>query len=487
MPKPFFLFFIVFILVSGVLRAQHVADSILESLQQIPTKYLAVIDKKATVYTSCITNKTVKTLTKLSRWENKIKTMLQKVSPATAAQLFASGQTTFTTLLQQVQQGEAMALTYRAQYNKYTDDVTTSLKYITQQKEQLDSSILKKAAASHKKMKELASEEDKSEALQQFIKERKKQLVSQAISHIGPSKYLVKMNKEAFYYAETLKNYKEIFSDSKKAEETVKGILNKIPAFKQFMERNSILSQENQVDLLSTANVTGLQTRGGVQNLILQRISAGGPNAQQVIRQNLIAGQDEISKMKDKLNSLISGNGGKTGGSEASELEFTPNMQKTKTFFQRLEYGFNLQFNRSNDLIPAGINCSVTAGYKITDRSLVGVGLSYVAGFGNIQRVQISHQGIGLRSFINSKLKKEFYITGGYEWNFNPAITEIRTPNREAYKKWSTAALLGITKKLSIKTKLVKGTTLQFLYDFLHNQHLPVSQPFVFRVGYILN
>ena len=122
---------------------QDKLDSTLDNLQQLPTKYIGNIDKKISLYSSRITTKTTKTLTKLSRWENKIKTMLEKVSPATAAQLFAPGQSTFTSLLQQLKQGEALTLSYQAQYNKYTDDVSTSLKYIAQQKEQLDSGILK--------------------------------------------------------------------------------------------------------------------------------------------------------------------------------------------------------------------------------------------------------------------------------------------------------------------------------------------------------
>ena len=158
------------------------ADSTLNALQQIPTRYINTIDSKIDQYSSRITTKTTKTLTKLSRWENKIKSLLEKTSPETAAQLFAPGQPTFTSLLEQLKQGEAIALTYQAQYNKYTDDITTSLKYIAQQKEQLDSGFIKKANAAHKKMKALASEEDKNEALQQFIKERKKQL----ISHLRP-------------------------------------------------------------------------------------------------------------------------------------------------------------------------------------------------------------------------------------------------------------------------------------------------------------
>jgi len=463
-------------------------DSTLENLQQLPKKYMSNIDKKVTKYSSRITNKTTKTLTKLSRWENKIKGMLEKVSPETAAQLFAPGQTTFTSLLQQVQQGEALALSYQAQYNKYTDDVTTSLKYIAQQKEQLDSGILKRATATHAKMKELASEEDKSEALQQFIKERKKQLISQAIQHIGQSKYLVKMNKEAFYYAETLKNYKEIFSDSKKAEQTAKSILGRIPAFTAFMRKNSMIASLFRMpdENGATASISGLQTRESIQNLIQERIGSAGPNAMQQVRQNIQAAQSQLDQLKSKLSN---GGMGNNGGGDLPD--FKPNMQKTKTFMQRLEYGFNMQFGRTNSLLPGTADIALSAGYKINDQSVIGIGASYKLGMGTIENIHLSHQGIGLRSFIDWKLpplfkqmKNGFYISGGYELNYNAGFKNIS--QLKNYNEWQRSALVGVTKKLNIKTKFFKATNIQMLYDFLSHQHVPVSQPVLFRVGYSL-
>ncbi len=480
---------LLFVLHSTPVSAQEVdTDSTLDNLQRLPKKYISNIDKKVSRYSSRITNKTTKTLTKLSRWENKIKGMLEKVSPATAAQLFAPGQTTFTSLLQQVKQGEALALNYQAQYNKYTDDVTTSLNYIAQQKEQLDSSIFKKATATQEKMKEVASEEDKSAALQQFIKERKKQLVSQAVKQIGQSKYLMKMNKEAFYYTETLKNYKEVFSDSKKAETSAKNILNRIPAFQQFMQRNSMLASLFGMpgDIASTASLAGLQTRACVQSQIQATIASGGPNAMAQVQQNMQAAQAELSQLKDKLVSGLNIPKGDGGGDLP---DFKPNMQKTKTFLQRLEYGFNMQFGKSNSILPGTADIAFSAGYKPNDKSVFGLGASYKLGMGTIQNIHFSHQGIGLRSYIDWKLpplfkqmKNGFFISGGYELNHNAGFKNVA--QLKNYNEWQRSVLLGLTKKLNIKTKFFKTTNVQLLYDFLSHQHVPVSQPVVFRVGY---
>jgi hypothetical protein len=50
------------------------------------------------------------------------------------------------------------------------------------------------------------------------------------------------------------------------------------------------------------------------------------------------------------------------------------------------------------------------------------------------------------------------------------------------YNAWQRSALIGVSKKYKISKK-VKGE-MKLLYDFLANQHLPVSQPVLFRLGY---
>lgn len=113
-------------------------DSAVESLQKIPLKYLSTIDNKIDKYSNRITGRTEKTLAKLSKWENKIKDLLDKVSPETSQKLFGSNQTTFSTMLQKVKEGEVIAENYRSKYNQYRDKLTTSIKYLADQKDKLD-------------------------------------------------------------------------------------------------------------------------------------------------------------------------------------------------------------------------------------------------------------------------------------------------------------------------------------------------------------
>jgi len=123
-----------------------------------------------------LTSKTEKTLTKLSRWEEKIHNLLLKTSPETAAKLFAPGTPTFATLLQKLKQGEAVEQSYHQDYDAYRDKLNNGIKYIATQKEQLDSNYIKKAKLAYAKAKELDTTVANSEATAKFIKERKKQM-----------------------------------------------------------------------------------------------------------------------------------------------------------------------------------------------------------------------------------------------------------------------------------------------------------------------
>jgi hypothetical protein len=451
----------------------------LENLQKVPVKYLNAVENKIDKYSNRITGKTEKTLAKLSKWENKIKNILDQVSPETSAKLFGNNAITFGSLLKKLQEGKAIAEGYKTKYNEYRDKLTTSIKYLEDQKDKLDKNLIQPINTAKKKLTELEHDVSNTEAVEAFIKERKQQLLNEAVKYIGKSKYLTKIDKESYYYIETLRNYKELFSDKKKAEALAYKILDKIPAFKNFVQQNSMLAslfRRPGNDNSNMANLAGLQTRTSVQALIQDRIAAGGPNAREMFSQNMQQGQAALNQLKDKII--------KAGGSssEANIPSFKPNEQKSKTFLQRLEYGSNFQFAKNNSLVPTTADIALSVGYKLNDKSVIGIGASYKMGLGSIQRISISHQGIGIRSFIDWKLKKQFFVSGGFEMNYNTQFKNMA--QLKDYSRWQQSGLVGITKKINVKTKFFKGTSVQLLYDMLYQQHNPVSQPILFRMGY---
>jgi hypothetical protein len=75
-----------------------------------------------------------------------------------------------------------------------------------------------------------------------YIRERRQQLKAQLAGYTGFTKDLQKLNKEAYYYAQQLNEYKAVFKDRKKAEAKAMELIRSAPAFKDFMQRNSRLA-----------------------------------------------------------------------------------------------------------------------------------------------------------------------------------------------------------------------------------------------------
>ena len=455
-------------------------DSTTIIINKLTGKYATIVDKKVDTYTKRISSKTEKTLVKLSKWEQKIYITLNKVNPKAANRLFSEPNQTFTDALNKYREGKAMVDGYTLRYDQYRDQLLTATKYLEDHKDLLNKTQIEEFNNHQESLEHLEQQRLASEQLQSFIKERKKQLTQQVLQYLGKSKYLQKISKENFYYVETLRNYKEIFNDINKTEEVVLQTLNKFPAFEKFMKKNSLLASlfkmpgdGSAADNL--ASLAGLQTRAQVNNLIQQQIGAGGPNALQEIKNNMNAAQASLQNLKNKVANSY-------GGANTEDLDFKPNLQKTKTLKQRLEFGTDFQTEKGSSYMPNAINVGLSAGYKINDKSTAGLGLSYRMGVTTINKFKVSSEGIGLRSFIDWKLKKQFFVAGGFEMNYFSSFKSLRALGD--VDSWQQSALLGISKKIAVKTKMTKGIKFQLLYDFLYREHLPVSKPVVFRVGY---
>ena len=452
---------------------QH--DSSLLVLSELPNKYFKEVDKKIDVYSNRITGKTEKTLLKLSRWEKKIQVALEKVNPGAAEHLFGPGRTTFSSMLAKYQSGTGIVEKSKARYDSYRDKLTTSLKYIEAKKTYLDSSILKPLLNASKKAENLELDIANTEAIEKFVKERKKELINETIKYLGKNKYLSKINKESYYYIETLRNYKELFKDPSKAEETAVKLLNEIPGFDKFLKQNGMIaSLFGNGGSGNTQDIAGLQTSSSLSSMIQSKISAGGPNAQQVFAEKMKNVQNEISQLKDK----VAKQGGSTGSTEIPD--FKPNPQKSKTFFQRLEFGVNLQTQRSSAYFPAATTLAGTVGYKLNSSGIIGFGFSYRLGLGDWNKIKVTHEGVGFRSFIDWKLKKQLFLSGGFEMNYDVSIKKL--VELKNMQSWQQSGLIGLNKKFQINKKFTGN--IQLLYDFLHSNQVPRKQAIVYRVGY---
>lgn len=461
------------LMIAGSLSAQ---DS--TSIEQVSKKYLDAVAVKAKSLEEKLDKKSEKALDQLQKQEAKLRGKLEKIDSVAAKNVFAGAENKYNLLAQKLKDNKLR------QYIPMLDSLSTSLKFleanpqfISQAKE-----VKEKLKEAMSKMEALKGQLQKAEDIKQFLKERKQYLKEQ-LSKFGFSKELKKINKQVYYYAQQLNEYKQVLKDPKKAEQKALELLSKTKLFKDFMRKNSMLASLFRMpgdpnDPAYVASLAGLQTRAQVNSLIQTQIAAGGPNALAQFQQNMQAAQAQLNELKDKI--LKSG-----GGSSNAEMPegFKPNNQKTKSFLKRIELGTNIQSQKSTGFLPVTSDIGVSAGYKLNDKSIVGLGASYKMGWGqNLRNIRISHQGLSARSFIDWKLKGSLWISGGFEMNYR---TEFRNFTvLQNYSSWQQSGLIGISKTVPVKSKFFKKTSLKLLWDFLSYQQVPKAQAVIFRIGY---
>lgn len=462
-------------------------DSLASPAKDIPSKYYAKVDKKINSVDEQLTKKSIKYLAKFQRQEAKLQRKMQKLHPEL---VIGSAGEEYGALSRKIKSKAApLAKIAGGEYNSYLDSLGTSLSFL----KQFDG-ISGKVKQPLSSLNQLQSKLQETEKIKAFIAERRNQLKGMLSKYTklpaGLKGQYARLSRTAYYYSAQIAEYKKTLKDPEKIEQQMLEILNKLPAFQTFMQKNSRLASlfnlpGNAASGDPALALAGLQTRASVQGMIQQRIAAGGPNAMAQVQQNIQNAQAQLSELKDKLlkNPIA-------GGGDGSDMpDFKPNTQKTKPFLKRLEYGFNVQFSKSSIVLPSGSDLALTVGYKMNDKSVIGIGVSYKLGLGSIQHINLTSQAVGLRSYLDwkgpfasskTKLLSSLWVSGGFEMNYNTAFKNIEQLKK--YDAWQRSALIGISKKYHVSKKL-KGN-MQILYDVLYRSHAPVGQPVVLRMGY---
>jgi len=458
--------------------SQEIPDSI--ETPKIPEKYFDAVSKKANTLQQNLDEKSQKVLDRMQKQEAKLQKKLAKIDSLATHNIFSNSAEKYNQLKEKLKNTGKLS-----QYIPKLDTLATSLKFLDQHPEFLDNvkDAKEKLADASEKLNEFKDKLKNAEDIKQFLKERKQYLKEQ-LEKFGFAKELKKINKEVYYYSQQIKEYKEVLKDPAKAEQKAIELLSKTKLFQDFMKKNSMLASlfrmpvDDPNDPTYLASLAGLQTRSQVNSLIQNQIAAGGPGAQQQFSQNLQGAQSALQKIKDKINKLGGGN-----SDDIMPEGFKPNDQKTKSVWQRMELGTDFQTQRATNLFPVTSDIGLSLGYKLNDKSVIGIGASYKMGWGKgWNSVRITHQGVGLRSFIDWKLKGSFWISGGYEQNFKAEIKSM--DQLKDYSAWQQSGLIGISKVVSVKSKKFKKTKVQLLWDFLSYQQVPRAQPIIFRVGY---
>jgi hypothetical protein len=443
------------------------------AVANFPSRFFSKIESRISDLDDQLTNQTKKYVERMRRREQRMYKKLYKKDSVAAKALFAGSIQQYDALSQKLASDTGgRSLHLSGEYQAYTDSLQGMLKFMGSGQ----------AAGALTQLKAFEAKMQDADQIKEFVRQRKQQIAQYVQQHSGLSSLLGKdyqgMNQDIYYYSQQVRQYKEMLNDPDKLTKQALVLLNKLPAFQAFMKEQSQLAglfnlPSNYGD---PASLGGLQTRDQVAALIQQQVSAGGASGAAALQANLQSAQSQLDGYKDKLSRLGSG--------DIDMPDFKPNEQRTKTFWKRLEYGTNFQTTRNNYYFPTVSDLGLSVGYKLSDRSTFGVGASYKLGWGNgIQHISFTSQGIGLRPFfLDIKIKGSFSASGGLEFNHTRPFASYQQLRH--WDEWTRSGLIGVSKSVSMKSRVFKKTKVQLLWDFLSYQQVPRTQAVVFRVGY---
>ncbi|RYY49993.1 MAG: hypothetical protein EOO06_05305 [Chitinophagaceae bacterium] len=417
---------------------------------------------------------TKKYLQKLQKQEAKLQNKILKKDSLLAKQFFTGVEEKYEAL----KNTPKHISKYSHVYSSRLDSLTTSIKFLNG-----ENGITDKATNTLSKYSDLQAKLDQTETIKKFLAERKK-LLKENLEKLGMVKELKGFSKQAYYYAQQVRELKAVWEDPSTLEKKLLEWVAKSEKFREFFRENSQLGSlfalPGGSSGASTASLQGLQTRASVQQAITARFGSG-PQVGQQLQQNMQAAQAQLSELKNKLAGLQTGSIGNSSSDIDMPDGFKPNNQKTKTFLQRLEYGANIQSQKASSYFPVTSDIGLSLGYKLNDKSSLGVGASYKLGWGRgWNHIRLSHEGVGVRSYLDYQLKGSLYISGGYEQNYRTAFASFQ--QLKDLSAWQSSGLIGLSKKYKVSKK-VKGD-MKILWDFLSYQQIPKTQTILFRIGY---
>jgi hypothetical protein len=465
-------------------------DSAANKLANFPTKLFGRIQSKTASLDQQLTNQTEKYLQRMAKREEKLRKKLSAVDSNAAKNLFAGSAERYAALEQKLKNDTGSRATgLSGEYRPFIDSLKGSLSFLKQNQQLLaagknsDPAALAQLQGASSQFQALQAKLGDADQIKAYVQQRNQQLSQYISQHANLEGLLGKpfanLKQQSYYYSQQVNEYKEMLNDPDKLEKKALSLLNQVPAFQTFMKNNSQLASLFNLppNYASTTSLAGLQTRSQISDIIQNQVAAGGAGGASALQSNMQSADAQLDGFKDKLSKLGSGSG------DVDMPDFKPNDQKTKTFWRRLEYGTNFQTTRNNYYFPTVTDLGFSLGYKLGHSNVVGVGASYKLGWGNgVQHIALSSQGMGLRSFLDIKIKSSFSATGGFEYNYTTPFTSFQ--DIKQIDRWTKSGLIGISKTVSTKSRVFKKTKLQLLWDFLSYEAVPKTQPILFRLGY---
>lgn len=457
------------------------------SLANLPTKTINALTKKYQQLTQKINKQTENYIASLEKQEKKLQKQLATKDSIKAKEQLANMQEHYKKLKDRLKKADT-DLKPTNEYLPQLDSISTAALFL--QKNNINSAALKELNTS---LMQLQSKLQAGAEIKRLMKSRK-DMLRQQLKDAGVTKQLDALSKETYYYKQQINEFKALLKDKDKAKQKLLAFVKEDNSFKEFMKKNGFLGKLfGEMGAANGASnmSAGLPTRNQIMSELSARYGANNPLA----NGNMGGGNfldDQIKKAKKDFNKIkdkVKGEG--TELSDADMPNFKPNTQRGKSFIKRLEFGMNVQSAKQNNILPTTTDIAITMGYKLNDKSVIGIGAAYKLGWGNgWQDIRLTNQGLGIRTFTDIKLfpkakeqglgrmVKNIWISGGFEWNYLP---ELAGKTKAGDINWQEAGLLGLSKKYS---KGKKKVHVQLLYNFLYNKTNPQQTPVLCRVGW---
>lgn len=448
-----------------------------------PDRLFSKLNSKATSLNRQLDKQTCRYLDKLGKQEGKLYKKIAAKDSSLAKKLFDGVQDKY----RQLQATPANVSKYARVYSPGLDSLNTALNFLKSNNigNVADNAELQKTLASYSV---LQSKLNTTQQVRQYLMQRR-QVLQQELQQFGMMKELNKFKQQITLYDSQIQEYRNILNDPSKLESMLLSIVQKIPSFREFFAANSLLGSLFALPTSSGAVgsiAPGLQTRAIVDQVLINRF--GSMEAvTQALQQAVPSAQSELQQLKNKLNQYTNGS---TGNGETSfEMpDYSVNPQQSKSFWKRLVLGTTIQSQRSHGILPITSDLGLSLGFKISDKQTIGVALSEKIGLGKgWNHIKLTQEGIGVRSFLDVKLKGSFWLSAGYELNYRPglsALDQVVNAHGQQVNLWQKSGLVGLSKIVSLKSKIAKKTKVQMMWDYLSYSQKPQTPAFVWRVEY---
>ncbi|MDR2886463.1 MAG: hypothetical protein LBV26_00415 [Bacteroidales bacterium] len=286
---------------------------------------------------------------------------------------------------------------------------------------------------------------------------------SQAAEHPEYARWIGRMDRERYYYSARVNAFRMMLRNPDILDDRLMSALRSNPLFGDFMA--SLPAREQHTG--------SMQPRQLVQQMMQSQASATDPDAARLIG-------DAQRKGEELLKGLSSHAASFGNIDNALQLPgFTPNPYRTKSLWERIDIGFNLQFDSRTEFMPSAGVAGAQVSFNFDMRFSAGLLASYRFGIGDIKHITVSHEGAGYGGFANYTIWKSLGVQAGYERNRHVAIdvNEILYP-----ASWTSSALSGLTWEYGAGRKA--RVTAGVFYDFLHRLHTPETNAVLWRMGW---